>query len=280
MLALILFCGVFAVMGWGGLLHKVGATVIYPFQWVFDKVGDGISGFGSYFRDMDALLEENQALKEENAALRSQITDAEILADEQAWLYAYLSMKQEHTDYAMCAATVIASNTAKESGGYITGCTLNKGMAHGIERGMPVVTPQGLVGMVTEVSLNQCFVTTVLDTSLSVSSTVTATGEKGLLQGDFSCLFEGRAMLRYLAEDSKVEEGNILITGGEGSVYPYGIPVGRVHSLSVDPLSRTTCAEITPFCDLTSLSDVMILTDYVRYAEGEYEPQYGEEGGS
>ncbi len=280
MLALILFCGVFAVMGWGGLLHKVGATVIYPFQWVVGKVGDGICGFGNYFRDMDQLLEENQALKEENQALKSQIKDAEILADENSWLYAYLAMKQEHEDYAVCAATVISVNTSQAGGGYITSCTLNKGSAHGVERGMPVVTPMGLVGMVTEVSLNQCFVTTLLDTSLSVSCLSTATGEKGLIQGDFSCLFEGRAMLKYLPEDSSVAEGNILVTGGEGSVYPYGIPVGRVYRLSVDPLSRTTCAEITPFCDFSSLSDVVILTDYVRYAEGEYEPRYGEEGGS
>lgn len=279
MLALILFCGVFAVMGWGGLLHKVGATVIYPFQWCFDKAEDGISGFVSYFGDMDALLEENKALKEENASLKAQITDAEILADEHAWLYAYLSMKQEHDDYTMCAAAVISANTS-DGGGYIRGCTLNKGSAHGIERGMPVVTPNGLVGMVTEVGLNHCFVTTILDTSLSVSSMLTASGETGITEGDFSCLFEGRAMLKYLSENSAAKVGDVVVTGGQGSVYPYGIPVGRVYSLTVDPLSRTTCAQITPFCDFTSLSSVIILTDYVRYAEGAYTPVHGEEGGA
>lgn len=275
MLALTLFCGVFAVMGWGGLLHKVGSTLIYPFQWVCFQVGEGVSGFASYFGDMDKLLKENQALKEENASLKAQITDAEILADEHTWLYAYLSMKQEHTDYAMCAATVISDHTTQ--GGYITSCTLNKGSAHGISRGMPVVTPRGLVGMVTEVSLNHCVVTTLLNTSLSVSCLLTATGETGLIEGDFSCLFQGEAAVRYLPELSEAKEGDVVITGGQGSVYPYGIPVGKIHSLSVDPLSRTTCAELTPFCDFSSLSDVMILTDYVRYAEGAYTPSYGGE---
>lgn len=277
MLGLSLFCGVFAVMGWGQLLHQVGATIIYPFQWVFSQIGDGISGYGDYFRDMDKLLEENQALKEENESLKAQINDAEILADEHTWLYAYLQMKQEHEDYAMCSATVIATNTTGESGGYITTCTLNKGSAHGIVRGMPVVTTAGLVGMVTEVGINQCVVTTILDTSISVSSIDTKTLETGLIEGDFSCLFEGETLLKYLTETSQVSVGDCIVTGGLGSVYPYGIPIGKISHIQIDPLSRTTQAKITPFCDFSSLSHVIILTDYVRYAEGAYTPQYEED---
>ena len=101
-----------------------------------------------------------------------------------------------------------------------------------------------------------------------------------MTEGDFSCLFEGKAMLRYLPEISSAEEGDVVVTGGQGSVYPYGIPVGKISKLSVDPLSRTTCAEVTPFCDLTQISGVMILRDYVRYAEGEHTPVYGEEDAS
>ena len=46
-LAIALFTGVFAVMGWGSLLRDVGSAIIYPFQWVGDKIGDGDSGFFS-----------------------------------------------------------------------------------------------------------------------------------------------------------------------------------------------------------------------------------------
>ena len=54
-LAIALFTGVFAVMGWGSLLRDVGSAVIYPFQWVFAKVGNAIQGFGQYFEDIHDL---------------------------------------------------------------------------------------------------------------------------------------------------------------------------------------------------------------------------------
>lgn len=276
-LAVILFCGVFAVMGWGSLLHKVGSSIIYPFQWTFGKIGDACTGFVHYFSDVDELQDELDALKAENESLRAELADAQILMDEHTWLYAYLSMKYEHEDYAMCSAAVIATDTTLDSGGYMTGMTLNKGSAHGIERGMPVVGVQGLIGMVTEVSLNHCFVQTVLNTSSSVGALVTSTGDTGLLEGDFSCLYDGQATLRYLPEDAGVAVGDMVVTSGEGSVYPYGIPIGRVSSLSVNAYSRTLEASVTPLCDFSNIKNVVILTSYTRYAEGAYVPEYEEE---
>ena len=57
-LAVALFTGVFAVMGWGSLLSDVGSAVIYPFQWVGSKIGGGVSGFFSYFADIQDLRDE------------------------------------------------------------------------------------------------------------------------------------------------------------------------------------------------------------------------------
>lgn len=283
LLVLILFCGVFAVMGWGALLHRVGATVIYPFQWVFTKMSDGVEGISLYFTDMDELIEENQALKEENQALKDKISQADVIFDEQAMLYAYLGMKEEHSDYAMCGASVIATQTVDGSGGsggYITVCTLNKGSAQGIKRGMPVLTPMGLFGMVTEVGINHCFVTTVLDASMSVSVICPRSGETGLVTGEFSCLYEGQMLLSQLDETSEIEVGDTVITCGRGSIYPYGIPVGRVTDVYIDPLSRSTCAKIQPFSDVSDTRDVVILTSYVKYTDGDYLPEHESNGSS
>ena len=275
-LAIALFCGVFAVMGWGPLLHRVGGTVIYPFQWVFSKIGDGVTGFVQYFQDVDRLQEQVEALEKENESLKAELNDAEIILGEQAWLYQYLSMKNEHEDYMMCAASVIASGGQEGSGDYITVMTLNKGSAHGIKKGMPVVTVSGLVGMVTEVGLNQCYVQTILNTSSSVGAMSSATLDQGLLEGDFACLYEGCATLRYLPENATVAVGDLVITSGQGTVYPYGIPIGRVSEISTNPYSRTKEARIQPLCDLSDLHEVVILTSYVRYTEGDHIPEGGD----
>lgn len=271
-LAVTLFCGVFAVMGWGDLLHQVGGTVLYPFQWLFSKAENAVEGFASYFADIDELQAEIDALRAENEQLRAELVDAQIIQNESDWLYAYLSMKEDHTDYAMCAATVIASTAAAPSGGsYITHLTLNKGSAHGIAVGMPVVTRAGLVGMVIEVGIDHCRVRTVLDTSSSVGAMTVRTGELGLLEGDFNCLYDGCSLMKYMGEEADIAEGDAVVTGGQGSVYPYGIPLGRVRSVSVNAFSRTTEAVVEPYCDMTDLDQVIILTSYLRYA-GEVSP--------
>ena len=277
-LAVALFTGVFAVMGWGSLLSDVGSAVMYPFQWVGSKIGGGVSGFFSYFADIRDLRDEVESLKNENQELKDQLVDAEIMADENAWLYHYLTMKEERGDWSLCAASVIASATASGEGGdYATELTLNRGSASGIAAGMPVVTGSGLVGVVVEVGLNHCRVMTLLDTSVSVGAVTTRATENGLCEGDYARLHEGHATLKNLPEEADVEVGDIVVTSGRGSVYPYGIPIGRVVEIQSNAYSRTTEAIIQPFADFSDLTQVVILTDYVHYVDG-YENTQG--GGS
>ena len=276
-LAVALFTGVFAVMGWGSLLRDVGSTVIYPFQWLTDRVGDAVEGFGSYLTDMRELRRQVEELQAENDALKQQILDAEILADENARLYRYLSMKEEHGDFALCVASVIASaSSLGDSGGYVTEITLNRGSASGVEAGMPVVTTEGLVGVVVEVHTHHCRVSTILDTSVSVGAVTTRASERGLCEGDHAAVHDGRAVLRYLAEDADVQAEDIVVTSGHGSVYPYGIPIGRVESVSSNPYSRTTEAVVAPFTDFAKLNEVAILTAYTHDRDEEHESGAGE----
>ena len=268
-LAVALFSGVFAVMGWGFLLEDVGAAIIYPFQWITAKAGDMAVGFGEYFADMKSLRDENESLRVENQALKDKLTDAEIMADENAWLYKYLSMKEEHEDYTLCSASVVASaSSVGEGGEYVTEITLNRGTSSGVETGMPVLTPMGLVGVVVESHTNHCRVTTVLDTSVSVGAVTTRGSERGLCEGDYTLVHDGLAMLRYLAEEADVTEGDIVVTSGRGSVYPYGIPVGRIMSVSFNAYSRTTEAVIRPFVDFSDLRQVVVMTSFTHYVDG------------
>lgn len=275
-LAVALFTGVFAVMGWGSLLADVGSAVIYPFQWVGSRIGSGVSGFFSYFADIQDLRDEVESLRNENQELKDQLVDAEIMADENAWLYRYLTMKEERGDWSLCAASVIASATASGEGGdYATELTLNRGSASGVAAGMPVVTGSGLVGVVVEVGLNHCRVMTLLDTSVSVGAVTTRATENGLCEGDYARLHQGHATLRNLPEEADVQVGDIVVTSGRGSVYPYGIPIGRVTEVTANAFVRTTEAAVEPFTDFSDLTQVMIVTKYVHYVDG-YENAPGE----
>ncbi len=276
-LAIALFSGVFAVMGWGSLLSEVGATILYPFQWLVSGVGGAVTGFSQYAADVDALQAENDSLRAELESLRGALIDAEITADENAWLYAYLSIKENRADYTLCNASPIALSTAV-AGDYVTELTLNRGTSSGVAEGMPVITSQGLLGVVVEVGSTHCKVSTVLDTSVSVGAITTRGRESGMTEGNYALVHDGQVMLRYLSEEADVAVGDVVITSGRGSVYPYGIPIGRVVAVSANAYSRTTEAMVVPFADLSNIGEVAILTSYVHYVDGFTSP--GTAGGT
>lgn len=271
-LCLCLFTGVFAVMGWGSLLRQVGSAVMYPFSWLAGKTADAAAGFAGYFRDIRDLQAENDALRAENQSLRAGLLDAEILENENSWLYRYLSMKQEREDWSLVSCAVTATEWSGGSGGqsYAIQLTLNRGSSSGVAVGMPVVCEAGLVGIVSEVGVGSCRVRTVLNTDFAAGAIDARSGETGLWEGKFASLPSGNAVLTALAAEADAAVGDVIMTSGKGGVYPYGIPVGRIASVSSNAYSRTTEATVTPFADLTNLRLVAVLTDYVHYTDGSH----------
>lgn len=265
-LCLCLFTGTFAIMGWGDLLREAGSTVLYPFRWLAGQTVNAVTGFSSYFRDIQELESENQALREELESLRAGLLDAEITAEQDSWLYQYFSVKEEREDWSLRSAYVTATEweAGADGASYAVSLTLNTGSSAGLEVGMPVVTPLGLVGLVTEVSRYTCRVRTLLHTDFAAGAILPRSGEVGLLEGSFSTLPDGQLLLTALPADTTVEVGELVLTSGRGGVYPYGIPVGRVVSVRVDPLSRTSEAVVQPTVDLTGLKQVSVLTAYER----------------
>jgi rod shape-determining protein MreC len=127
--------------------------------------------------------------------------------------------------------------------------------------------------MVIEVGLDHCRVQTVISTSSSVGGVTAGSGELGIVEGDLSCMYDGYALMKQMDEGADVEVGDIVVSGGNGSVYPYGIPIGRVVDVGMNAYSRTVEARIEPFCDMTDIENVVILTAYDRFADGNRMPE-------
>ena len=272
--AIALFCGTFAAMGRANLLGEVGATILYPFQWVFTTVGDAVSGVGRYFSSLDELIEENESLRAENEELNSQLLEAEIIVEENMRLYGYLSMKETFVDLEMCHASVIATEKVQsENAVYVT---LSCGTSGGVRVNMPVVTRLGLVGYVCEVSSEWCRVKTLMSSSCVVSATAISCGESGMAKGDYSLTEEGYFRVTELPEGSEIAEGEVIVTRGDGKLYPASIPIGRVVRVEKNALNRTVEAVCSPFVDmrLSSDSHVMVITDFeTRRLESETEAE-------
>ena len=254
---------VFGAMGLSGALKNAVNTVFTPVQKLFLYVSDAVEGFGDYFTEFDRIIEENKELRELNSSLQGKISAAEETEQMNEWLFDFLELKREHTDYKFQPAAV----TGRESDNYKTVFILDKGSAQGIEVDMPVISSDGIVGHVVEVGTDWCKTLTLLESGVSVGASVERSGEIGVVSGDYTLAKEGLCKMNYLAADADIKEGDRIVSSGYGSVYPRGLVIGDVESVEKDSSSRALSITVRTAADTSDVSRLMILTDYETYTE-------------
>jgi len=156
---------------------------------------------------------------------------------------------------------------AREAGNYTTVLTLNKGSISGIKKNMPVITDDGLLGYVSEIGLDWCKVSTIIEPSSSIGVYTDIGGVLGVVEGDVELRKEGLCRMAYIESDSNIQMGDRIYTAGtQNGIYPSGLLVGTVSSVDVDDTTGEMIATVTPavsFNNLSSISGVMIVTQII-----------------
>lgn len=160
--------------------------------------------------------------------------------------------------YEFLSAKVI-DNTVSERNNYII---LDRGSAHGVKVDMGVICPNGVVGIVREVSEHYCVVMSVLHEKSSISASVKRDGTFGQLK------WEGpdyrTATLTGLETHSKIAKGDTLITSGLGDAFPEGVPVGTVLSYLKKPGEKYYTVEVGLTTDFKKIKHVFIVKNLMR----------------
>ena len=189
---------------------------------------------GAFFTRVFAPSE----IQEENARLKETILEQEqrlALLDEtekeNARLSELLNFAEENPNMRFVTASVIG----RDSNPYIDVITLNAGSRSGVTEKMAVITPDGMVGRVSEVGPNWCRVKTMCDEKLRVSVIVQRTRDEGMLGGLYEV--DGAVvgtMLYFLSGNADLRVGDTIRTSGIGGFFPKGLYVG----LMVEPTWR------------------------------------------
>ena len=199
-----------------------------------------------------AAQAENVRLKREVDALRLLRGDVERLETENAKLRRALDYMARAPEKWL-AAPVLSRN----GGAAVVRDTLRvgKGTLDGVRENAIVVVPEGLVGQVTAVTPHTAEVTVLADAALKVACEVGAdgpSGARGILCGGSDELL----VVRYLRGADRARSGARVFTSGRGGVFPRGIPVGTL--LTVTNRVRGVEGEVRPAVDFATLEDVFI----------------------
>ncbi|MBQ8474200.1 MAG: rod shape-determining protein MreC [Clostridia bacterium] len=262
-LVLTIVPSVLYAMGVGNYTHNIINTILAPAQKGFTFVTNALDGFTSYFTEFDRIVEENKALRQRINELEDQIYSAKEIEGMNQWLFDYLELKREHTDYVFEAANI----TGGGGGNYMTVFTIDRGKNHDVTVDMPVITPEGIVGYVVESGSDWSKVVTFIEAGSSIGAYIERTGELCVVEGDYTLSKEGICRINYLTEESDIQEGDRILSSGYGNVYPRGLIIGHVSKVERDEYSRSVVAYITPAADLTDISKLMVITEYETYSE-------------
>ncbi|MBO4848272.1 MAG: rod shape-determining protein MreC [Clostridia bacterium] len=241
-------------------LENAVGVVVRPVQTFAFKASNGIAGFfRNLFNATDADL-ENARLKQELAQYTQAKLDLDELKKENERLRAMLNYAGSIGDYEFVTARVIG----KSSGVWFDVITINAGRSSGVEVGMPVISGDGLVGRVTDVGLNWCKVTAIIDSSVTVAVTVERTRDNCMVRGIFNTASKSSELeLYYLPTDlTDLVPGDVIMTSGIGGIYPKGIKVGSVEEVMLDTDTSGINAIVSPSVDFLHLEEVMVITDF------------------
>lgn len=252
-----------------GVLHTIqrGAMeVVSPLQ-------DLASGAIKPFSDLIDWIGDSWNAKEENEDLKRELQDARITAarlqqadSENEKLRALLDFNESAqfpAGYKQKTARVIVASPTE----WFARVTIDKGSSSGIKVNQPVIADGALAGKVTTVSRHAAQVTLLTDSSSGVSGRVAGKDILGIVKTGAA----GRAgaddlQLAYVRERGEIRVGSSVVTSGTvtepvevDSLFPRGIPIGRVTK--VDPEERRLYGRVhlRPFVDMRDIQIVQVL---------------------
>jgi rod shape-determining protein MreC len=135
---------------------------------------------------------------------------------------------------------------------------INRGANSGIERDMPVLTDEGLVGKTTLVSAESATVILISDENCKVAAKVEGSPVQGIVMGErTSSNTLPEISLNFLSKNADLKPGENVYSSGVGGVFPSGVLIGAVKEFKSGPLSGK--AILVPKVDLTTLEDVFVV---------------------
>ena len=263
-LSLILLTAYFGEPG-GGALHGISRGA----QQVLKPIEKGASTAAKPFRDLinffgDAFdaKGENKKLKKQLARARAELARTQTAVRENEQLRAMVNLTQR-TGFPQGTEPVTARVIARSPTDWYSTIQVDKGRGDGIREDQPVITGDGLVGKVSSVTGGTATITLITDGSMAVSAEVMPVGANGTLRpavGDPNDL-----QLDFVRKGRLIRRGQVVVTSGFRSgrlesLYPRGVPIGTVKSVSPNEIETYQRVHVQPYADFHRIDYVQILT--------------------
>lgn len=241
---------------------------------VFSSAAAPLTGIATRVNTIIEAVQRFETQQQENAELREDIARLSVenlrlneITAENLRLREAVGFKQANPSLQLLGADVIQRGgeglvkgqvVSRDPSNYLAQLTINLGKRDGLSDGLPVVTPQGLVGRLVRVGERSAHVLLLTDAASSVNALISRSRVTGVVQG----IGEGKLKLRFVEQGKDLKPGDIVLTSGLGGVFPPGQPIGQVVSVRQQDIELFQEAEIRPIVDFARLEQVLVITNF------------------
>ena len=232
--------------------------VLAPFRATATTLTRTAEKYYGYMFRYEALAAENEVLEKRIAEMEDVARKADSVSRENERLRQALDLLATHEDYKQVDAYIIGwSSTDWENT-----LTINRGTASGIQENMCAITANGeVVGLVTDVGVNWAEVTTILDSTLEISGTISASGYNGMVKGGYVDGHETLLKMNYLPSAAIIRNKEQVVTSGS-TVYPRGLIMGSIVDAGFAETGIAKYALLDPAAEISSLEQIFLITEY------------------
>lgn len=252
-----LIVGGVLILAFGGVFssasgHVTGGLVSVQ-EW-FATRSQAIQEFLAAPRDLVTLRTRNAELEAQVSQLQAQVIDLQQRVNETEVLAALVDFSRASPESSYKAASVIGRDPSP----FLHYVIINRGSNEGIQRGMPVVTNEGLVGRVDAVIADAARVQLISDPVSSVNVHLKNANTDAVLIGSVT----GDVSLDLISQDATVNPGDLILTSGLGGGFPADLIVGQVVNVRKLPAELFQQATVQPAVDFSRLQIVLIITNF------------------
>ncbi len=233
--------------------NRLTGSLVSVQTWVSTRA-QALQDFFTAPRDIASLRTRNSELQAEVSQLQAQVIELQQRVNQTDVLAALVDFSRTNPESTYRAAAVIGRDPSP----FLHYVVINRGSNDGIQRGMPVVTNQGLIGRVDAVIADAARVQLITDPASSINIHLQKANTDAILVGSIT----GDVSLDMISQDVTVQPGDLILTSGLGGGYPPDLIIGQVISVRSLDVELFQQAVVQPTVDFSQLQIVLVITNF------------------
>ena len=244
-----------SLAGWLAPAESTVSTPLTYLTGIFNELGQNTSQLIQDYREFQTLQQRNQQLEAAWAAAQAELVQLREIQQDYNRLSELLDYDSAGRNQVAVAAEVIQNF---DSNAALRTIVINRGTRDGFSPGMAVVTQNGLVGRIIEVSANASRVLLITDPSSVISGRLENSRAFGGVRG----LLTGGLRMQFIESGIEIAEGELVVTSGLGGNLPPNITIGIVTSSRQFEFELDQEAELRSLIDFNRLETVLVITSF------------------